>query len=623
MKNTFLYLLSFLWKLIKYLLILGLGFFILSLILLASSYKNLQAAYQLGLAGKSDITNAIYSLQEKNWEESISRAESAGNNFNEALDNVSLIKESFLIKKIPFFSRQADDLEYLLKTTEILSRSLSRASLLAKSFAEINTRDSFAALSQTEKEKVLKLAYESEPELNGLKANLQIALLNMDKIHRIGILWPIYEEISEYKLQLEEGISLLENLGPLSKVMLSLGGYPEESNLLIILQNNDELRPSGGFIGTFGLATIKNGEILNLTTSDSYHLDMPAVGKWQKEPPKPIKKYLDVENWYLRDANWSPDWPTSAKQIQEIFTGESLAIGQNPPNFSAIVAINPDLIANLLTLIGPIEIENEVYTADNFQELLQYNVEVAYKDKGISSWDRKDVINDLLEELKTRLFNLNLKDWPRLIAIFNKDIAEKNIQIYFNNENLKFLSDNLGASGEVKKTDSDFLMVVDANLAAFKSDSVVKKEISYQLKNTSSKSEAELTLFYNHEGGFDWRTTRYRSYTRIYLPLGSRLISKNGFEKNTNDWLIEDDNELNKTVFSFFFSLEPGTNRSFNIKYQLPERIKNQLADGSYRLLVQKQSGRRTEKLNIDFNLQGEENIKWSGDLLSDKLFKP
>jgi hypothetical protein len=29
---------------------------------------------------------------------------------------------------------------------------------------------------------------------------------------------------------------------------------------------------------------------------------MPAVGIWQKERPKPIKKYLDVENWYLRDA---------------------------------------------------------------------------------------------------------------------------------------------------------------------------------------------------------------------------------------------------------------------------------------------------------------------------------
>ena len=616
-------------QIIKYGLILSLVFFLISLVFIAPTYKNFKVAYQAGLAGKTDLTKAINYLQTQSWDESLASSQAAQENFNRALDELAIAKENIVIVKIPFFSRQANDLEYLLKTTEILSRSLERAVTLAQAFTTVNTgasSSSFADLDTDAKIRLLKLAYESEPELNGLKANLQIALLNINRIHRIGILWPIYAEISEYKTQLQKASALLENLGPLSRVLITLGGYPSESNLLIVLQNNDELRPTGGFIGTFGLATIKNGEVIFLATSDSYHLDMPAVGKWQKEPPYPIAKYLDIENWYLRDSNWTPDWPSAAAQIQEIYHGESAAVGLPATTFSGVIAINPDFVIDLLKLVGPIEIQGEIYTPENFQELLQYNVEVAYKDRGVSSWDRKGIINELLEELKNRLFNLSLEAWPNLITAFNDNIAAKNIQIHFTNPDLRFLSDNLGASGEMKNPDSDFFMVVDANLAAFKSDAVVKKGIIYNLEADSKNSQgaiAELSLDYKHEGGFDWRTTRYRSYTRIYLPRGSRFISSEGFAKNTADWSVSEDEALDKTVVSFFFSLEPGSSRRLTIKYALPDKINQQIQTSSYNLLVQKQSGRRTEKLDINLNLPGGQTRKWSSDLLVDKVFKP
>lgn len=126
-------------------------------------------------------------------------------------------------------------------------------------------------MPEPEKTQFLKLIYESEPELNGLKANLNLALFNINKIHKIGILWPFYDQIIEYKQKLQEAVDLTTNLAPLTKLLITLGGYPQETNLLIILQNNDELRPTGGFIGVYGLARAKNGTILSLTTEDSYH----------------------------------------------------------------------------------------------------------------------------------------------------------------------------------------------------------------------------------------------------------------------------------------------------------------------------------------------------------------
>jgi hypothetical protein len=625
MKNSIIYILSFSIKLLKYALITIIGLFFILLILLSSTYKDLKISYVSGLEGKNQLTKAISQIKSKNWDEALKDSQAAETDFNSALARLDSIQDNIAIKKITFLQNQVNDLKYLFKTTEIISRSLEHSIPLLGQLDKISSGaagGNFANLSSEDKNKFLKLIYESEPELNGLKANLDLALLNINKIHKTGVLWPVYNQIGEYKSQLQTADNLLEKLSPLAKILPTLGGYPTEKNFLILLQNNDELRPTGGFIGVFGLANTKNGEIISLKTNDSYHLDMPAVDKWHKEPPVPIKKYLNVENWYLRDSNWVPDWPLAAQEINEIYTGESLAIGQPAPDFSGIIAINPDFISNLLDLVGPITIKGEEYNSQNFQELLQYNVEVAYKDRNISSWDRKDIINELLEELKSRLFSLSANKWVELINIVSNNTAKKNIQIYFTDQSLEDLVKDLGASGEIKQTDSDYLMVVDANLAAFKSDAVVKKKINYSVNERNGQTTANLILNYRHEGDFNWRTTRYRSYTRIYLPLGSRLINSSGLDESKSDWTTTDDSTLNKTIFGFFFTVEPGTEKEITINYSLPETITKQIDNGTYNLIIQKQSGRRTQELKVNISPQEGKSKNWTTDLETDRLFK-
>jgi hypothetical protein len=247
---------------------------------------------------------------------------------------------------------------------------------------------------------------------------------------------------------------------------------------------------------------------------------------------------------------------------------------------------------------------------------------VAYKDRNISSWDRKDIINELLEELKSRLFSLSANKWVELINIVSNNTAKKNIQIYFTDQSLEDLVKDLGASGEIKQTDSDYLMVVDANLAAFKSDAVVKKKINYSVNERNGQTTANLILNYRHEGDFNWRTTRYRSYTRIYLPLGSRLINSSGLDESKSDWTTTDDSTLNKTIFGFFFTVEPGTEKEITINYSLPETITKQIDNGTYNLIIQKQSGRRTQELKVNISPQEGKSKNWTTDLETDRLFK-
>lgn len=603
-------------KILKYLLVLGLGLFLLLLAPLVIQSKNVKDYVGEMKAGKSSLENAVANLKKQDYPGVKKEATNASEFFNKAENSLLRIRENKLANKLSPLSASISDLEYLTKTSEILSKSLLRSSNI---LVEIDTvtsgrfKNSFSNLSDSDRQKILAIVYQSAPELTGLKANLQLSLDNLNKINSIGILLPFNKQLGEIKGQVSLAKETLDKLVPLIQLLPALSGYPQESNLLVILQNNDELRPSGGFIGTYGLMSIKDAKPNKITTEDVYHLDMPCIDKLKVEPPAPIKKYMGVTYWWLRDANWSPDFPTSAKQIQSMFLAESGCTEKSAVKPTAVVAINPDLIVDLLKIVGPITVEGETYDSSNFQPLLQYNVEIAYKDKDITSWNRKNVINSVVSELESRLTNLSSDKWPEVIRVVQDNVEKRNLQIYFDNNAWEEIARSLGLAGEVKNNDQDYLMIVDANLAAFKSDSVMEKKFTYNVTGGDQEISSKISLNYKHTGGFDWRTTRYRSYTRIYTPLGSRLIGNT----NLSDFTVFDDPLLNKTVFGFFWSIEPGEEKTVSLNYKLPTNIQA----NSYHLYFQKQSGSRIKELRYNKNLKNQEAYHWSGAPVKDQIF--
>ncbi len=618
----------------EYALLLAAALLLLSLLWLWPTYGGLKKAVSAGWAGKNQLSQAVSSLRAGNWVEAIKISQKAENSFSAGLADLASVSGHFIFRRRGPARNQLNDLKYLLATGETLSRAFNRGLPLARDLATVLATapgGDFNNLNADQKSQFLKKVYEAEPELNGLKADLNLSLLNLKKIRRLSLFWPIYGQISALKDQLALGDHLLAALAPLSRLLPALGGYPQPARFLLLLENNDELRPTGGFIGTYGILATDNGNIISLETEDSYHLDMPAVGKWNLDPPEPIKKYLKVENWYLRDANWSPDWPTAARQVLAIYNGENAATGGATQIFNGVIAITPDFVSDLLALVGPLTISGQTYNVDNFQELLQYTVEVGYKKENISSWNRKEIINEILTELQKRLFALPAANWKQLLNITTKNIAAKNIQLYLTRSDLEREVITLGAGGQIALRSGDYLGVVDANLAAFKTDAVVKKSLSYAVTGETGKSgvadrpaaTAVLTLSYKHQGGFDWRTTRYQSYTRVYAPLGSRLIAISGLDE-APDLSTTDDAALDKTVFGFYFSVGPSQSREITLTYSLPDAIAQRLAAGDYSLFAQKQAGRETAGGLVVTVKNGRKTIINSqGNLLMDEIFTP
>ncbi len=571
-------------------------------ILIALNFSSARAAYVLSQAGKKHLLMAASLVQAKDWLTGRQDIQKAQAEFEQAEEKIETINKSLLTAVVPGAGRQLAAIKSLLTAAQDLSEEmLAGLDYLEQLTAIFTPGKTFSQLNKKEKRQILAYIYDSGLELAQIRLGLDEALNQLNSLKFWGLLFYLRPQIMAFKAKLAQADDLLSQAVPSAKLLPAVFGYPKPKTFLFLLQNSDELRPTGGFIGTYGLLKTDSGDIEEFTTDDIYHLDMPIKDKLNISPPPPIKKYLN-KKWYLRDSNWAPDFPTAAQKALWFFGQENRLAGIEPPRLDGVIAITPAIIVDLLKLNGPITIEGQEYNSQNFSRLLEYRVEKGYVQQGIPSWQRKEVIGQIAQKLKIKLFDLPLSRWPDLLAILSRNIKKKNILFYFTDKDLAAQAQKLGADGAVKSAPADYLLVVDFNMAAYKTDAVMKKSVYYKLSQSYSGAVALLRLTYEHQGGLNWRTARYQTYVRVYVPAGSKLLAVQGIDKKD----VYVGQEFGHTFFGVFFAVEPQTIGSLSFSYKLPEAVNKQILAGRYSLLAQKQPGNRIQELAVDLNFKNK-----------------
>ncbi len=389
-------------------------------------------------------------------------------------------------------------------------------------------------------------------------------------------------------------------------------GYPEPKTYLLLLQNNTELRPTGGFIGTFGVVTLSHGSIARFETENVYNLDEPAKSYNEKIPPEPIRRYLKQSQWFFRDANWDPDFPSTAARAIQFYKDERGPVAR----FDGVIAFTPQLIEDLLSVAGPVTVGDVAFTPENLVDTLAYHVELGFREEGITPENRKQVIDELARELKERLFSLDAAQIRLFLPKAAASFKEKHLMLYFTDSSIQSAVQAAGWDNRIRETEGDYLYVVDANLGSLKSDPAIERTIAYTLAPAGNGAlRATAAITYNHTAGFDWKTTRYRTYTRVYVPLGAKLVTAAGNEERV---VIGD--EHGKTVFGTFISIEPNTSETLSFTYELPSPLAARMEERGYTLLVQKQGGAAAHMLEFDIILPSGSRFAKKWDLGEDRV---
>ena len=378
----------------------------------------------------------------------------------------------------------------------------------------------------------------------------------------------------------------------------------EEKVFMLLFQNNMELRPGGGYIGSFGVLKIKDGKVLELQTHDLSNFDGRVPDGIV--PPYPIEETLHVSSWKLRDSNWSPDFLENAKKVEEFYK-----MGQGQEEFDGIIAINSNVLTSFLKVTGPIELEGFPGTYDSESAVLklEHQVEKGYVDQGIEIGERKSMMNLLAREIEKKVFTLNISQKIKLAEVVLDDLNRKDIQLYFKDADLEEKAREAAWDGGVKKNWSgDYLMLVDANMGAWKSDYYMRRSFKYTVDLSGEIPRANLKITYQHTAKEkDWMTKDYLTYLRVYTPKGSWLTdSKDLGEKRFGE-------DLEKKFVGTLVGVPLGQTKTIEFSYDLP-----QSAVENYDLLIQRQSGSGDVSGEVSVLYKSQNKVTYQVDLNRD-----
>lgn len=400
--------------------------------------------------------------------------------------------------------------------------------------------------------------------------------------------------------------TILTQARPLVKNLPNLLGVNKEAKYMILFQNDKELRPTGGFITAYAIFRVEKGKISLNEADDIYKLDDTV--KKNVTPPEPIKKYLNVFGWRLRDANFSPDFESSMKAFQDIFASSS-----KKQDLAGIIAVDTHFLVKLMEIIGPVEIYGQTYSAKvstqcNCPMVVYELLKAAGTPRGYWVDNRKDMIGLLLQALMKKALAAPKQVYAPLFQSAFDLSYEKHLVFFLNDPQSEQGVQAIDFGGKIKTVPYDYLHISDANLGGAKSNLYVVRSVKQEVSITDKGADNALTVSYKYPHAADNCSLErkeglclagiYRNYMRIYLPKGAIIKEVVGFENKSTTF-----EDLGHTVVDGFITIVPQGLGKITVKYSVAGDFK---AKGEYRELIQKQPGTVGDKyqLVVNGNLQ-------------------
>lgn len=511
-----------------------------------------------------------------------------GNSYQQNGELLLLLAQKIYLPVRPFylFLSVAFPFDNLFEINNRTNTILKQSSLL-----NVDIKDFFALVmnkSKSIREKALL-------DLKQQKIRSELSILQ-DNITSLAQKIP--EATSSIKKIKQEMIITLDVLNKTIKLfdhIDSILGKNSTKKYLLLFANNKELRPGGGFIGSFGTITFKDMTMTELQIYDVYDADGQLIA--HVEPPEAIRKYLNQPHWFLRDSAFSPDFLENYAQAKYFLEKE-----MNFTDFNGALLVTTTAIENLLTSFGDIYLSDykEKVNSKNFYIKAQIYAQNNFFPGSIQ---KKSFLASLTREL---LVNLETASTKKLMLAVKKSYDEKQLVSYFDDPQVQQIFDSSYWSGRVIEPNcprsypncaTDYIYPIDANLGVNKANLFITRatNIRIMIDKLGMLHHTFTIKFQNDAPSEIFPGGLYHNYFQVRLPNNTTVknVTKNGVTVDN----IDEKNEQYKTI-GFIVDTAPRKTSEIKIEYVTQQPIPP--GRNSYQLIVQKQIG----SSNNDFTLE-------------------
>ena len=399
---------------------------------------------------------------------------------------------------------------------------------------------------------------------------------NQSNIQKLPTLQPLSKLNSIFRLlksNNQQIFNSISNARNLLSILNNTLGLSKPHTILLLVQNNNEIRATGGFIGLLGFLEVDNAQIKSLDFHDIYDFD----GAFSGLDSVPLEFQDDNQKLFIRDFNFSPDFPSVALQIEKY-------LQQNKaPSFDTIVAINHDVFSQLGQFVNQVQINNQTYS---FSKDLDFILSYLVESKSHGNTSSKSKISEMLQLLPEQI--LSKSNPEDLLKFILTQVDTRNIQVFSKDKELDSALSKLNFRQDLSSLTGDSQMLAFNSVSGTKGDRFIDRHITFMqdFSKTHIITEVTVNLEHTYTNQTEWilnsilkaydlgpmsRDLRfilgrgdYQAFIRAYLPDNSELI-------DSDIKLFESlDPYNNQTSFVGGFGITPDKITRFSFKYKFP-----------------------------------------------------
>ncbi len=233
--------------------------------------------------------------------------------------------------------------------------------------------------------------------------------------------------------------------------MITFAGGQGPRRYLVLSQNPDEVRPTGGFIGTYGVLTAVDGKLAleRYDSIESWIRPRPDAVATPAELGSPLRFDTRLPQ-SLANVNTGPDWPQGAQLAARLWQRG----GEDPVD--GVVSFTPAFLARILGEIGPVTIESygETVTAANVIERLDFHTHIA---PAASDLARKEFVAVLAQAVMSKMFEAPAAQWSGLADVFGEAFGNREAMAWVTDAEVGRVLAGRGWDGSIPVTTGDFV----------------------------------------------------------------------------------------------------------------------------------------------------------------------
>ena len=379
---------------------------------------------------------------------------------------------------------------------------------------------------------------------------------------------------------------------PLLRQLPTILGARGQRKYLVAILNPSELLYSGGTALSYAPLSVNDGRVeIGATVDGLTGAGMFGERYWRKVKGNPFHRgRLKVPT-----AAKAPSWPVAGEEMLNAWRS---ARGRN---MAGVVAVDVVALGRLLEITGPLKVPRfgRVEAGDLVQTV------VGSYDKYRDLDTRKALNRALVPVFSDRLFNGG--QLAEKVAILRDASHGRHFAMYFRDDAVQSAFDVLGMTGDLSKTEHDYLGVFTQNAVASKTDYWQRRMLRYQVRLAPDGSATVRLQVHIHNNtppyalpGADPRTgysTRWLfASIGVFLPKGA-TVTKAAVRGKPFDFVVGD--YFGRPFVRRTVTFPPQSLGDLVLEYDVPSAAVEDTGSLTYRLDVDPQGMVIPEALNV------------------------